>query len=262
LSDTQVGRLNDETDTNGFSFNTGTETAGGTGRLCFLFPRLMDIDAYFWRDDDFGNNRITPGAFAKSSDTTNGLDGTWTTVSGAFARTPGEATVPSYRSGIDSVTSLGVRAVRFSMTMQNNYNFNSVTTVHLFGEPAAGENTDYLSIWHPTLDERVDAAYFDWGNVPRGSSADLTFRVKNLSTTLTAEAPRVAMDVLTDAPTHSVPGWHEISKGGTFAAQQTLADIGPGDISAETLTLRRTTPSDADLSVWAFRVFAESTTWS
>jgi hypothetical protein len=131
--------------------------------------------------------------------------------------------------------------------------------VHLYGEPAPGENPNRLALWHPTLDQRVTPAYFDWGNVPRSSSADRLFRVKNVSSTLTASSVRVAMEALTDT-TPSVPGQHSISSDGTtFLAQVNIGSLSPGAISGP-LTLRRVIPSNAVLSLWSFRVFAESTT--
>lgn len=257
LTSTHIHNLNNESDLDGLGY-AALGTMGSASKLCFIFPRKMDIDGYFFADDDSLATRLTPLTLQGSTDTTNGLDGSWSTIVNPFVR--GEPTNPNYRAAVQSVTSLGLRGVRFNFSLGPNANFNNILSVHLFGEPSPGENTDRLCLWHPTLDQRVGPAYFDWGNVPRGSSQDITFRVKNLSSTLTAQAPRVAMDVLTDT-TPSVPGWHLISKGSGFAAQQTIGDLGPGAISSETLTLRRTTPTNAVLSLWAFRVFAESTTW-
>lgn len=263
FTSTEMTRLNDEDDANELN-------ASAYNKVAILFPRLMDIDGYFMRvKDQFGWN-YQVNALEKSSDTTNGLDGTWTSIvnpfavstdSGATSPSVNKATVPAYREEIRSLTQLGVKGLRWNINSGPGAGGPKIQTIHIFGEPAAGENTDLLALWHPTLNQRVGVAYFDWGNVPRSSSADKTFRVKNLSSTLTAVAPRVAMDVLTDA-SPSVPGWHTISKGSGFAAQQTIGDLGPGAISSETLTLRRTTPSNAVFGLWAMRVFAESTTWT
>jgi hypothetical protein len=230
---------------------------GTSGTLLIVFPELRDLDAYFLRN--------LPSAFspppltiATSVDTTNGIDGTWSTI---FSGSGTSGTVkPGYRSGIASTTALGIRAIRFTANNGALNNF-SPNVLHLYGEPAPGENPNRLALWHPTLDQRVTPAYFDWGNVPRSSSADRTFRVKNLSATLTANTPRVAMESLSDT-TPSVVGQHTLSlDGATFLAQVNPGTLAPGAISG-VITLRRVTPSNAQLSLWSMRVFAEATSWS
>lgn len=242
----QVAILQDESDSE--IDNTGP-------RVLLIFPELRDVDGYFiegWRD--FAPSGVT---VETSVNSTNGVDGTWVTQRvGYFDTNPVN---PRYRTSIQSSTFLAIKAVRLSTVGANNFRWRCV---HLYGEPSPAQNPNRLILWHPTLDQRVGQAYFDWGNVPRSSSADVTFRVKNNSATLTASAVRVAMDVLTDT-TPSVPGQHSISKDGmTFGAQQTLvADLAPGAISP-ILTLRRVTPTNAVLSVWAHRIFAEAGGWA
>jgi hypothetical protein len=132
----------------------------------------------------------------------------------------------------------------------------------IYGEPAPGQNPNRLELWHPTLDEKLPPAFFDWGDVPRSSSADRSFRVKNLSAVQTARSTRVAMEILTDSPAPSVVAQHTLSfGGGSFVPQVNIGDLAPGAISPA-VTLRRVTPSNAVLSLWSFRVFAESTDWA
>ena len=225
--------------------------------IVFIFPELRDLDGYFIT----GNELSWMSGLQTSVNSTNGVDGTWVTQ---VAGTPSHSgpVVPYYRTLISSLTVLGIKALRFHMVGGGGGNTNMLYSAHFYGEVSPGQNPNRLILWHPTLDQRVGAAYFDWGNVPRSSSADKTFRVKNNSATLTASAVRIAMDVLADtAP--SVPGQHSISKDGmTFGSQQTLtANLAPGAISP-VLTLRRVTPTDAVLSVWALRVFAEAGGWA
>ena len=69
------------------------------------------------------------------------------------------------------------------------------------------------------------------------------------------------MDVLTDG-SPSVPGQHTLSfGGGSFLSQVNVGDLAPGAVSG-IVTFRRVTPSNAQLGLWSFRVFAESTAWS
>lgn len=223
--------------------------------FCLIFPLLMDIDAAFIVGDAFGNPDIRPSAVRTSVDTTNGVDGTWVTRSAGSA--PAYTAKEAERLDIVSSTWGGIRGLKVA---GGGFGL-AIKSLHLYGEPTAGQSYDRLALWHPTLDQRVGPAYFDWGNTPRGSTADRTFRVKNLSGTLTAVTPRVAMDILTDS-SPSFIGEHFIGLSGTFLAQQNIASLSPGAISAETLTLRRVIPTNAQLSLWSMRVYAEATSWS
>lgn len=250
LSSANAIALNDEASTS----ETSSPAASTTHYFIAIFPELRDLDAFFVAR---GATAAAGYAVQVSTNTTNGLDGTWTSISTASFPT---TVIPNYRTGIVSSTQLGIRGVRFQLTVGASTNM-ALSTVHLYGEPVAGANPNRLTLWHPTLDQRVDPAYFDWGNTPRSSSADRTLRVKNLSSTLTANNVRVAMEALTDG-TPSVPGQHSVSfGGGSFLAQVIVGDLAPGAISG-VVTLRRITASNAQLGLFAMRVFAEAGTWS
>lgn len=253
LSAAQLQALNDESD----SYVEVGNSAEANVKLMLIFPELRDIDGYFI-DMDSSNFPIS-AVIEVSADTTNGVDGTWTQIGSGTATLGGDSVVPAFRSVV-SVTQLAQRAIRVLRTSSESGTLR-VSAFHLYGEPVPGENPDRLALWHPTLDERVTPAYFDWGNTPRSSSGDRLFRVKNLSSTLTATSVRVAMDTLTDG-TPSVPGQHSLSYGGgSFLAQVNVGNLAPGTISGP-VTLRRITPSNAQLGLFAFRVFAEATSWS
>jgi hypothetical protein len=62
--------------------------------------------------------------------------------------------------------------------------------------------------------------------------------------------------------TPTVVGQHMLSTDGTtFTSTITIPDLAPGAISG-VLTLRRTTPSDAVLSVWDLRLSAVAASWA
>jgi hypothetical protein len=249
LTNASVASMNDE---DGDSY-----ALTGAGYLAFLFPELRDLDgfSFYWANVG-GSGSASLTSPQVSTDTTNGFDGTWTTIT---APTNAGSINPGYRTSIASSTALAIRGVRFT-TSTSGAGQLAVYFLHLYGEIAPGQNPHRLDLWHPTLDERLTPAYFDWGNVPRSSSADRLFRVKNLSPSKTANAVRVAMESASDT-TPSVPGQHSLShNGGSFLAQVTIGSLAPGAISAP-ITLRKITPSDAVMGLWAFRVFAESTDW-
>lgn len=232
--------------------------AGGQQMLVVYFPERRDVVAYYALVASLGNRTTGPVFFEVSTNTTNGLDGTWTQIGSTFSGTGG-VPVPGYRTDITSASALGVQAVRLRASGPS-WEFD-INALHLFGNPAAGQNPNRLAIWHPTSDVHVTGAYFDWGNTPRSSSQDRTFRVKNISSTLTAVGIGLGLETLTDA-TPSVPAQHLLSTdGSTFTALISIGNLAPGGLSG-VLTVRRVTPTNAQLSVWALRVFAQATSWS
>lgn len=250
LNSTQVAQVNDETD-GGYQLTA----QGQVAKLVIFFPELRDLAGYYFTGGTGGNAAAT--AVETSTNTTNGIDGTWTSLTLASYS---EAVSPNFRSKIQSVSRLGIRAIRFTC-QSPAISFGNYPTVHLYGNPSSGENPDRLAIWHPTSDAHITGAYYDWGDVPRSSSADRTCRVKNLSASLTANSIQVSFDALTDT-TPSVPGQFTISDDNvTFLATINIGNLSPGGISP-VLYVRRNTPADAGLSVWEPRIIAQATTWS
>lgn len=244
------------------AFNAESEAATapptGSRRVAIIFPIPMDLKAFFLAMG--GVNTVT---IETSKDSTTGVDGTWTQQVSALGYS--RDVKPNYRRA-DQVTTLpsgaanlDVRGIRFSGATAD---LQTVRAFHVYGDPASGATPDRIAAWHPTLDQPLPPTQFDWGNVPRSSSADRSFRIKNLSATLTAED----IDVYTEALTPGVPsvaGMHTISGNGgsTFLSSFTIDSLAPGAIS-DVLILRRTVPDDAQVSVWSARVAADVTTWT
>lgn len=254
FSQTDLNTLNDDSD-----------SIRGIGqrilwRITFLFPQARDIGGYFLGVD--GYRTPEPREFQTSTDTTNGVDGTWTTIANPMAYN--RNVVPYYRSEINAVSATAVTAVRLNVYMQRDTSW--LRAVHLYGTISAGETPDRLRLWHPTLDEPLDdntsadGAWLDWGDVTQGTTADKQFRIKNESTTLTANDINLSTNTLTDA-TVSIPPQITYSNGGAFSTTLAIGNLAPGAISP-VITVRRTTPTNATLNVWTWRLLAEATSWS
>jgi hypothetical protein len=250
-----IAILNNENNDN---YSMGSGNSGAT--LCFIFPELRDIDAYCYIHST--SQSANTVQVATSVDTTNGIDGTWVNLGSSFVPAGGRQSVPYYRNDITTGTAAAVKSIRFYLAPQSGKN-PDIATLHLFGKPSAGQNPNRLILWHPTLDQRVGAAYFDWGDVRRSSAAtDRTFRVKNNSSTLTANGVACSFDVLSDASPTLLAGQHSLSLDGTtFTNTVTIGTLAPGAISG-TVTVRRTIASTAALSVWALRVVSTATSWT
>lgn len=250
FTSTQMQQINDES-----SSSSHSGSGAGQHTYCLVFPEARDLDAYYIGVASGGAVTVQV-----SANTTNGFDGTWTQIN-SYTPPSGDPK-PGYRSNIISTTQLGIRGIRVSVSVGVVLGVAAALfTFHVYGENVPGSNPHKLELWHPTLNQRLSPAALDWGDTPRSSSEDRTFRVKNISPTLTGNSVRVAMDILTDG-SPSVVAQHTLSlDGSTFFAQVNVGNLAPGAISA-LVTIRRSTPANAQLSLFSFRVFAEANTWS
>lgn len=249
ISGANLAEMNDEDST---QVNFGISNA--TGNFGIIFPENRDLAGYMCA---YLNGISTAGAISTSPDTTNGLDGTWTVRANPWVMTTSAS--PSYRTAQQALSVTGIKAVRFRFFSDSGVFIFGVAQMHLYGQPSSS-TPDRLVMWDPTASSLLAANALDWGNTPRSSSADRTFRIKNVSTTQTAQGIIISGEANTDF-TPSVPGQYLYSSNGTtFTATLNIGDLAPTAVSS-VLTIRRVTPSNAALGVHAFRVKAAATTW-
>lgn len=234
-------------------------TAFGTSRNGLVFPQLRDVVGVLFYQGSASNTW-----YAESSiNTTNGLDGNWVSH-GSFSNSVTYATRgPNARTEIEAVSWLGVKGVRFRAASVGG---DTRLGLHLYGTIAAGQTEDRLRMWHPTLDEPLDnntaadGAYLDWGDAARGTMQDRYFRIKNNSSTLTANSIAITTNVLTNtSPT--LESQITYSDGGAFAGSLNIGSLAPSAISGA-ITVRRTTAVNATLALWWLRTIAEAGSWS
>jgi hypothetical protein len=99
----ELRTLNDET--------PGGVNSSDNGYTVFMFPEARDIDGLYinWTQGQFGPS---PNSVQVSTNTTNGFDGTWTSLGTVGIVNVGGVVKPGYRTGIASTTVLAVRALR------------------------------------------------------------------------------------------------------------------------------------------------------
>jgi hypothetical protein len=239
--------------------NTGDRVGVNNGFYTFIFPELRDIVGWV----GYYTLYVGGGSLGiyTSVDTTNGSDGTWVSR-GAW--NPTGSTKAQMRQSITAVSWLGVKAVAFGASTNGDPVW--AWTLHLYGNISAGQTPDRLRFWHPTLDEPLDdntsadGSWLDFGDTTQGTTADKTFRVKNNSSTLTANS----INITTAAPTDTsptLPSQFTFSDGGAFATSLNVGNLAPGAFS-NVITIRRTTPSNAVLSLWWARVTADPGSWT
>ncbi|MDQ3028895.1 MAG: hypothetical protein M3R09_02450 [Actinomycetota bacterium] len=247
-----LGNMDDESSgtvpTVTLSWNPGANP-GHPPFVLLKFPTPVDISGIkAWS----GNNLIP----AVSNDTTNGVDGTWTTGATVTAAT-GDQREWSRSATVTPQAFVNVRWLRLTLPMGDNGN-RTVGKVILFGGPNGAADT--LDFWDATLDQVASPAVFEFGDRPRGTSATREFRIKNRSATLTAKAISVTRSIVTDT-SPSVPGFHTFSLDGTtWIGNLNIGDLLPGAISP-VITLRQVVPVDAALWLWQMTVTATANTW-
>lgn len=164
--------------------------------------------------------------------------------------------------------SMGIRALRIWLESYNSRTGESsaqdtvyLQMLHVYGQLSSGVSTGQLVAWHPTLDRALVLSDTDQGDVALGSSALLTFRVKNVSPSGVALSPSVFVDVPLVRTNPSLHSYLDLSLDGTqFTQSQSLADLMPGQVSP-IITVRRQTPLDAALGVSSFRIGISAEGW-
>lgn len=241
---------------------TGWAMPSGTGKVAVIFPIPMDISAVFIFWGTTANINIHT-----SKDTTNGVDGTWTLQVGptpaATALTPNYRMLAELEVFAPGATTTGVRGVRFEATNNPNTGLGNGTlrAFHVYAVPSSTATDDRLAFWHPTSDTKMPTTHLDWGDVPRGTTEDRSFRIKNLSDNRRAQGTVLFFEGLVSVAPPTVGMFMLSDNGGsTFQTDLELPDLEPGEIS-DVLVVRRTIPTTALVSVWTVRMVADVTTW-
>lgn len=308
------------------SVNDGVWQSNASSREAFtayLFPvptRLRGIyPAVVYQSLSSGPSRWAGSADVyTSTNTTNGLDGTWTLVATnlrAFSASPVTQVLPdtlssnlgkfldgtwyaninqtallpvnndAYRRlmamdgvGITALAGTGTRYVRGL-----RINYHSTPTppapgvqewgpftvaqiaTHIYGEVDSVDE-DRLAMWRPDLDVEAPTDWFNWGDTPLSSSADKSFRIKNMSGDLTATdiSLHTSASFVNGTAGFAAPSTMFVYSNDnrvTWHTDLTIAALSPGATSG-TLWIRRTVPADAPLSNWSPRVIAEVDTWA
>lgn len=247
-----VTKLNSEDNTESFIINT--QPSASEFYLGILFPEERSVDGIFI-------SAVTPAAGAAdqfmdihveySTNTTNFIDGTWTT---AFEGLPfALKTKTNYRSSIINLTIASAIAIRV-VDRANSGNTGRIKNLHLYGSIL--DDSPRLAFWHPTDDLPLPGAWLDFGNVKQTTSVTKTFRIKNLSTSETATNIRLSTEALTDTLPTNV-GQHTLSyNGGNFDSAVFIPSLAPEQIS-QAVNYKRATLSNAVISTWSVRVLAD-----
>jgi hypothetical protein len=212
--------------------------------MIFSFPEMRNISGYYF------NGYWTPTSLQVSSDTTTLLDGTWTTIANPWSLFNDGDPYPEYRQKIQTVTAGSVKALRFNMS-----DIREVRNLHLYGSIPVTSNPDRLIFWQTSTDAATGGAYFDWGDIVQGSSQTKDFRLKNNSTTKTANS----ISLISGNETFGM-NLEFSTDGTTFTPSVNIGNLAPGAISS-VLYVRRTVPTAENLQVQACYLKASAGSW-
>lgn len=253
--------VNDETPGSGLDMSGDHSTHGA---FAVLFPSARDVVGHFIAGNQLNSDSYQfEAAFETSTNTSDGRDGTWTRQTAAYLAPL--VPVPDYRTGIKVIVSgatptpaTGVIGVRWVTAGSWS---PWIKSAHLYGTlPAAGTR---LAFWHPSQDQVVSGAHFDFGTVAQGTTASISFRIKNLST-LTASSITVAEDSPTDTSPSLLQQYEVRNSDGSLAVLGVgteLSSLGPGAVSP-VYNLVRTTAANAQVGLGVLRLIAAAGTWS
>lgn len=236
----------------------GSEQGNTGGYFGVVFTEPRDIVALYMRS---GDSAESAPSHSWSTDTTNGIDGTWTAFS--MTRLTGEGTTADMRDMISAQSFAGCKGIRHNRGGLSTFGSRRIIrSYHVYGAAPTSTAPNRLRFWNPTIADDVGPAYFDWGDIARTSSVSRDFRIHNPSTSLTAVGVSVSMEALTDGSPSNV-GQHEFSIDGgvTWATTASIGDLAPG-VTSGVITLRRNTLGTAELSLWWTRMVASATSWA
>jgi hypothetical protein len=218
----------------------------------FIFPELRTVTHAFFADTWYSSSGYVKTEI--SYDSLNGVDGNWTDIGNqtVFHGTPIN---PANRQNISTLYGLtnirGIRFYRYGYDLMAGDNTIS-QHIALYGDrPLTGVNR--LAIWHPTIDREINGGDLDLGSVVRTGLPSLSYRVKNLSATQTANT--ISFSVNASNGDYTPP----------FAAMFTppgaITSLAAGAIS-NVVTLTGSIATNAQFALSSVRLVAQAASWT
>lgn len=248
-------QLNDHDNSSVFVVGNESSTVGGR-HFTFVFPELRNIDGYFIFGVQTFSEFVTQGVEI-STDTVDGSGGTWTQIAASWSI--GGALTPTWRNSITALSASGVKGLRFRYTWTTGSGGRQMDwrAIHLYGSVVAGENPNRLRAWHPTLDQEVSAAYFDFADIAQGTVQTKQFRLRNDSATQTANNITLSQDDTNGGGM----GLTFSTDGSTFTSPLVFGNLAPSTNSA-VLYVRRTVGAAENIQLRASVIKAIAASWT
>ncbi len=265
LTPEQIRILSNEDDD-----DLGLTTGDQVSYYLVVFPEqrnMTDIYLGFEQDGAFDPVEVQ---VEDSANTTNGYNGDWEggerrvvhdgSGFGVWGHVePGDWRRYAPVAGYPDNPTKAVRIRVFPASPTTGWRLKSL---HIYGQPAFGQNVHRLEIWNPDLRARVDGTHLDWGDANKPSTEDRIFLVHNVSPSRTARKVTLSVDALTEDPAKPFRRQFLLSTGGgIFNPTVLLPEIQP-KTSSIPVTIRRITPKTAPEGPWAARLRARAASWA
>lgn len=218
-----------------------------------LFPEKRDIHGLFINSTG-GPSGYNWSAYSKN--TTNSYDGTWTDLDYA-----GDSSLLADRYRTDIVSKVATGVV--SLTHCNNSGggiiagYEDIYALHVYGVLSAGETPDRFLFLDPVSFDAEFTKVLDFGDVPRGQTQVRQVKVKNNSSTKTANTVLALVEALTG----DSDDWYTLSTDGvSYQTTLSLGSIGPG--GTKSIHLKQVVPAAAIPGPQVARVKVDQASWS
>ncbi len=255
MGQSDIDKLNRE----GFVLSTTTVRRTGNNHgawIILMFEEAKDIDGGFaWMTVDAERTHW----IAYSTNTTQGLDGTWTTLGITTTHgSPGEFAAPPGDGYRDLISSVAVSGVRSLMIYGGADDVIEWWTYHFYGVPDAGETPDRLLFLDPDDSDNEFTKPLDYGDIERGETFDDTFKVRNNSSSLSANTVQLTgQDLFGGAG-----GWLTYSDGGSFQATLSIGNLASSTTYGSTITVRNIVPTGTVLGTYVARTRITAASWT
>ena len=269
---TNLTDINDTAPQTTTFWNQGTND--GAMAVCIYFPEQRTIEGLYWYQTKNIRNSF-PHSIAEieySSDTTNGIDGTWTNGLATLSDSNGDvigvysgiSVSNSYRSQINAVNWSNVRAIRWFSAGGGDLLPPAIilSNFHVYGTIPLTQSPDRLI----AIDNDTGLEYDmnqDWGDVPRGVTLDKEIKLRNNSSTLDASNITITFEDINPAPGGTSNTWHTIKEaGGAFGASLSYTGSILAGADSNLITVRLTIADDEDISLQEARMQINVATWT
>lgn len=171
---------------------TGTDTAhyfpSGPGTIWFFFTEAVNITAMCITLAMAANVNPMFREIVTSLDTTNGIDGTWETVTFPNGSPLVLSTTPyNCLNGVKTMVASPCKVIRMTIGSTDGGGYQPyLRNVHFYGTKVSGQTPDDISFCDVTTGTEFSSEFF-WGDVAENSTPTIkSFKIKNLSTTKSA----------------------------------------------------------------------------
>lgn len=237
---------------------------GSEETLCAIFPELRDV-THSYKNMITGTNTIGSytNSWQVSSDTTNGVDGTWTTNNSFTTRA--ESTPLNYRTSLGVISSVNVKGLRHIVPGGGGFNNVEFAQWHIYGYKSAGQTPHRIDFCDSGGNELQQD--FDYGDQPRNTNRiwrptetwnqASALYLRNRSTTKLAQTVTVTFEALYQDMT----SYLGLSKDNvTYGSSVIYTEIQPQQIVGP-VYVRHNTTIAASLAVKTARLQIAVGTW-